>query len=215
MGATVNDVVLSLCGGALRRYLLARSELPERSLIALAPLTVRADGPKHAAGRPVAPMTVPLGTQRADPLERLAHVSRATAAARPMATAVGARAQTDYLQFAPSAAAAMAARLCAELAAAGGAWPFNCVISNVPGPQVPLYSAGARLVAPYGLGPVFDGMGLHFTIFSYCGQVSVGFTACREMVPDPAFLAECLESSMVELEQAVPTAVPLEATEEL
>jgi diacylglycerol O-acyltransferase len=80
--------------------------------------------------------------------------------------------------------------------------PFNCVVTNVPGPQVPLYSAGARLVTQYGLGPVYDGMGLIFPVFSYCGHINVAFNACREMVPDPEFLAECLEASYADLSSA-------------
>jgi hypothetical protein len=77
--------------------------------------------------------------------------------------------------------------------------PYNCVVSNVPGPQFPLYSAGARLVTQYGLGPLHDGMGLMFPVFSYCGQITISVNACRNMVPDPEFFAACLQSSADEL----------------
>jgi hypothetical protein len=80
--------------------------------------------------------------------------------------------------------------------------PFNCVITNVPGPQVPLYCAGAKMVAHYGLGPVFDGMGLIFPVVSYCGRITISVTACREMLPDPEFFAQCLESSFADLQAA-------------
>jgi diacylglycerol O-acyltransferase len=76
---------------------------------------------------------------------------------------------------------------------------FNCVITNVPGPQFPLYSAGARLVTQYGLGPVFDGMGLILPVFSYCGQITISVNACREMMPDPELFAEGLQQSFDEL----------------
>jgi hypothetical protein len=79
---------------------------------------------------------------------------------------------------------------------------FNAVITNVPGPQVPLYSAGARLVANYGAGPVLDGMGLIMPIFSYCGEVTASFTSCREMLPDPEFFEDCLRESYDDLRAA-------------
>ena len=76
---------------------------------------------------------------------------------------------------------------------------MNTVVTNVPGPQVPLYSGGARLVRMLGLGPVSDGMGLIHPIVSYCGQLAISFTACREMLPDPAFYTQCIQESFDEL----------------
>ena len=97
----------------------------------------------------------------------------------------------------------MAARLYTELGLGNQMnLPFNCVVTNVPGPQVPLYSAGARLVTQYGLGPVYDGMGLMFPVFSYCGHINIAVSACREMVPDPEFFADCLQQSFDELSAA-------------
>ncbi len=202
-GATVNDVVLAVCGGALRRYLDAKHELPDRPMVAMAPISVRAEGERNTLGNQVAAMTVALGTQLADPLERLSAVHAASAASKAMTRAVGAKLMTDYSQFVPSTTAALAARLYTELGLAERMDPpFNCVITNVPGPQVPLYSAGAQLVTQYGLGPLFDGMGLIFPVFSYCGKMTVAFTACRSMVPDPEFLSECLQASFDELKSA-------------
>jgi hypothetical protein len=76
---------------------------------------------------------------------------------------------------------------------------FNCVITNVPGPQFPLYSAGARLVTQYGLGPIFDGMGLILPVFSYCGQITISVNSCRQMMPDPELFAQGLQESFDEL----------------
>jgi len=120
-----------------------------------------------------------------------------------MTNAVGAKLMTDYTQFIPSTTAALAARTYTRLGMANRTNPaFNCVITNVPGPQVPLYCAGARMVAHYGLGPLFDGMGLIFPVVSYCGRITISVTSCREMMPDPEFFAQCIEESYGELKAA-------------
>jgi len=202
-GATVNDVVLAICGGALRRYLEAKRELPDQSLVAMAPVSVRGAGEHGALGNQVSAMTVMLGTQVADPLERLAAVQASSASSKALSNAVGAKLLTDYSQFIPSTTAAMAARLYTQLGLGNQVnLPFNCVVTNVPGPQVPLYSAGARLITQYGLGPVYDGMGLMFPVFSYCGHINIAVNACREMVPDPDFFADCLQGSFDDLKSA-------------
>ena len=200
-GATLNDVILALCGGALRRYLDAKHELPDTPLIAMVPVSVR--GAQQDLGNRVAAMNVTLGTHVADPRERLAHVHASAKASKAWNEAVGARQLTDFAQFVPASMSATAARLYTAYARDNETnLPFNCVVTNVPGPQVPLYSAGARLVAQYGLGPVYDGMGLMFPVFSYCGVVHVAVNACREMMPDPEFFAACLEEAFAELSRA-------------
>jgi WS/DGAT/MGAT family acyltransferase len=201
--ATVNDVVLTVCGGALRKYLEAKNELPEQSMIAMAPISVRATSERGAMGNQVAAMNVAIGTHIADPVERLKSVHADAASSKEMTNAVGAKLMTDYSQFIPSTTAALATRLYTRLGMANTTNPpFNCVITNVPGPQVPLYCAGAKMVAHYGLGPVFDGMGLIFPVVSYCGRITISVTACREMLPDPEFFAQCLESSFADLQAA-------------
>ncbi len=202
-GATVNDVVLTVCGGALRKFLESKHELPDEPLVAMAPISVRSEEGKDAMGNQVSAMTVALGTHIADPLERLDAVHHSAAASKEMTNAVGAKLLTDYSQFIPSTTAALAARAYTQMGLANQMnVPFNCVITNVPGPQVPLYSAGARLVTQHGLGPIFDGMGLIMPVFSYCGHINISFTSCREMVPDPEFFAQCLQDSFDELKQA-------------
>jgi len=203
VGATVNDVVLSVCGGALRRYLESKRELPEQSLIAMAPISVRSKDEKDAMGNRVAAMNVSIGTDIENPVERLKAVHRSSSSSKEMTNAIGAKLMTDYSQFIPSTTAALAARLYTELGLANQMnVPFNCVITNVPGPQVPLYSAGARLVTQFGLGPIFDGMGLIFPVLSYCGQITISVTSCRKMMPDPEFFGECLQASYDELREA-------------
>jgi len=201
--ATVNDVVLTVIGGALRAYLDAKHELPDTSMVAMAPISVRSSDEKGSMGNRVAAMNVPLGTDIADSLARLEFVHDAASQSKEMTNAVGAKLMTDYTQFIPSTTAALAARLYTEYGMADRVGvPFNCVVTNVPGPQVPLYFGGAKLVAQYGLGPIFDGMGLIFPVYSYCGQIYISLTACREMLPDPEFFSDCLQQSYDELRAA-------------
>ena len=201
--ATVNDAVLTVIGGALREYLDAKGELPEDSLSAMAPISVRTDDTKAEQGNQVAAMTVSLGTHLADPLERLRAVHASTQASKEITHAVGARLMTDYSQFIPSAVAALAARRASELGLANQANPFfNCVVTNVPGPQFPLYMCGAKLVAQYGMGPIQDGMGLIHAVLSYSGEVMISATSCRNMMDDPAFYVACIRRSYDELVHA-------------
>lgn len=201
-GATVNDAVLTIVGGALRKYLESKREAIGDSLVAMAPISVRSEEGKNAGGNQVAAMTVKLGNDIADPLQRLAFVHHSASSSKEMTNAVGAKLMTDFSQFIPATTAALATRLYTEFGMAENAAPaFNCVVTNVPGPQFPLYSAGARLVTQYGLGPIQDSMGLIFPVFSYCGNITITVNACRKMMPDPEFFAACLQESYDELAQ--------------
>lgn len=202
-GATINDVVLTICGGALRKYLADKEELPSDSLVAMTPISVRPPEHQRTAGNQVSAMTVAIGTDIADPMERLEAVFEHTTNSKELTNAVGAKTMTDYTQFIPSLTAGLAAKLYTGLGLANRMkLPMNCVITNVPGPQVPLYMTGARLVTQYGLGPILDGMGLIMPVFSYNGQITISLTSCREMVPDPAFFADCIQESFDELLEA-------------
>ena len=202
-GATINDAVLALIGGALRRYLDAKGELPKDSMIAMAPVSVRATEQGGTAGNQVSGMLVALGTHVADPLERLAHVHREALNSKAMTAAIGARTMTDYSQFSPSSLAALAARLYTEMGLSDFTTPMmNCVVTNVPGPQRPLYFAGAEAVKMVGLGPIYDGMALIHVVFSYCGEIAVSFTSCREILPDPGFYAQCIQASYDDMKSA-------------
>lgn len=205
-GATVNDVIITIIGGALRKYLEHHGDLPNDSLIAMAPISVRSEGEKGAAGNQVSAMTVEVGSHIADPVERLKYVYDSTSNSKAMTKAVGARNLSDYSQFIPSQLAGLASRLMTSPAIRSmteSAQPvFNTTITNVPGPQTPLYFAGAELVRFNGLGPITDGMGIIHPIFSYMGQISVSFTSCREVMPDPEVYAGFLQESFDELKSA-------------
>ncbi len=200
-GATINDVVLTLVGGALRTYLLRYSELPDTPMIAMVPINIRTAEETHTEGNRVAAMTASLGTHIADPGERLAAIRESTYQSKTLTNAIGARLMTDYAQFIPAQLAAQAARLYTTYGMAEQTSPpFNCVVTNVPGPQKPLYMSGARLLRTYGMGPLFDGVGIIFPVLSYDGRITVSFTSCREMLPDPEQLADDLDTSFQELE---------------
>ncbi|MEH6549922.1 MAG: wax ester/triacylglycerol synthase family O-acyltransferase [Pseudomonadales bacterium] len=202
-GATVNDVALAICGGALRKYLAHHDELPEESLVAMAPVNLRTEDQSGTGGNQVTQMTVALCSDIEDAYERLEAVHEGTANAKQLTNAIGAKAMTDYNQFIPATLTASAARLASSWGLANKIKPaYNCVITNVPGPQIPLYYTGARMVNSYGLGPPLDGNGLFHVISSYCGQLNVSVTSCREMMPDPAFYVECIEESFNELKEA-------------
>ena len=148
-------------------------------------------------------MTVMVRSDIEDPMERLLAVHEGTREAKELTQAVGAKAMTDYSQFIPSMLTAQAARLASQWGLMSRMRPsFNCVITNVPGPQVPLYTMGAQMVHNFGTGPVFDGLGLFHVISSYCGEFSVSATACRDMMPDPEFYKQCIEESYESLKAA-------------
>jgi diacylglycerol O-acyltransferase / wax synthase len=211
-GATVNDVILTIIGGGLRKYLQSRKNLPKDSLAAMAPISVRAEGEKDALGNLVSAMIVQLGTHIDDPMERLQYIQSDTLNSKAMTNAVGARTLTDYSQFLPSALAGLAARLYTRLGAANIHSPvFNVVATNVPGPRIPLYFAGAKMVRMMGTGPVFDGMGMINAIYSYGPEIAINFTSDRDMVPDPANYAQALRDAFEELLAAKIEAPPIKA----
>jgi hypothetical protein len=175
----------------------------------MAPISVREPGRDGTMGNRVAAMSTPLHSEIPDPLARLEAVREDTVRAKALTQAVGARLMTDYSQFIPSSLAGLAARLYTRAGLANRLRPlFNCVVTNIPGPQQPLYSGGARLVTQYGLGPVVDGMALIHPVFSYCGEITISFTSCRAIMPDPEFYADCLESSYHALREAAGVAEP-------
>jgi diacylglycerol O-acyltransferase len=205
-GATVNDVVLAICSGAMRQYLQHHGELPEETLSAMAPISVRSEAEKGAAGNLVSTMQVTLHSDEPDPLRRLEKIHQTTQASKKTAEAIGARTMTDVTQFVPGMLAGLAARAYTRLGLANRVRPFlNTVITNVPGPQIPLYFTGAKIVALHGLGPIMDGMGLIHPVFSCSGRISIAATACRQQMPDPGFYAQCLQESFEALQDAAAT----------
>jgi hypothetical protein len=177
IGCTFNDVVMTLCSGALRRYLELHDALPDEPLIAMVPVSVR-----HGDEEDVYQNRVSKKDFKTIPAETL----------------------MDFTQFAPPAVAARAMRMYSRLRIADRMNPpFNLVISNVPGPPFPLYSAGARLEHFYPVSTLVDGQGLNMTVQSYCGNLDFGLIGCRELVPDIWRITDLLHEAMDELLTAV------------
>ena len=195
-GATVNDVMLSIVGGAMRQYLTIHAELPEDSLAAMAPISVRDESEKNSMGNQVSAMRAPLGTHIEDAAERLEFVRAETMKSKAMTNALGARQMTEVSKLNPSLYMAIGARLYSQLGLANRVRPmFNTIVTNVPGPPVPIYSAGAQMVSLYGLVCLLDGVGLGHVVQSYCNEITVTATACRDAMPDPEYYAQCLQDS--------------------
>ena len=190
-GATVNDVVLAVSGGALRRYLEERGELPSSSLVASVPVSVRGESKKQSGSNKVSTIFSKLGTDIEDPLDRLGMVSEGNTNAKEHHKAIPADTLQDWAEFAAPRTFGLAVRMVSSLRLAdSGPVIHNLVISNVPGPPVPLFFIGAKIEGLYPLGPVFHGAGLNITVMSSDGKVHVGAIACRELVPQPWKLTE-------------------------
>ena len=203
-GVTVNDVVLAICAGGLRSYLADKDELPDKPLVAMAPISVRTDS--ESTGNQVSAMLVGLATDTDDALDRLLHIRANTQRSKVHASALPANKLTDFL---PSETLAAAARVYTRTRLGGHHRPFfNVTITNVPGPPNPIYAAGARVHSAFGMAPILDGLGLILVVVSYYGRISIGISSCEQIVPDPDNMAECFAGSLDELESAIDQAAP-------
>jgi diacylglycerol O-acyltransferase / wax synthase len=202
-GSKVNDVLLAIIGGGLRKYLAAKNDLPDTSMTAMAPISVRAENEKNTMGNQVSAMLVPLGTHVEDAVERLRYVHEQTMKSKAMTNAIGSRQMTEASKVSPALFMALGAQLYSQLGLANYIKPvINTVVTNVPGPPVPIYSCGAKLISMHGLICLLDGMALGHVVQSYVDQATIGFTACRKAMPDPEFYAKCLQDSFEEYARA-------------
>ena len=203
-GTTVNDVVLAVSGGALRAYLDDRGELPASSLLATVPVSVREESKRSDGANKVSALFTKLGTDIEDPLERLEEMATRNRNAKDHHKAISADSLQDWAEFAAPRTFGLAVRAYAGLRLAERhPVVHNLVISNVPGPPVPLYFMGAQILALYPLGPVFHGAGLNITVMSNDGHVHVGIIACRESMPDVTDLAQRFPEELANLKKAV------------
>jgi diacylglycerol O-acyltransferase len=199
-GVTVNDVVVSLCASAVRRWLLEHGELPSDPLVVQIPVSVRTTEQAGTFGNRILLMTAPLYTTIADPVQRLTETHDALSEMKDRHRALPADLLQDANQFIPPALFSRAASLTFALSATRRGRPaWNLVVSNVPGPQVPLYMAGARLEVQYPISVVTDGMGLNITMMSYCGRLAFGIVADRDQMPDLWSVMGWLREALAEL----------------
>jgi diacylglycerol O-acyltransferase len=188
-GVSVNDVVMAMCAGALRRWLADHDALPGAPLIAMIPVSVRDPASKGALGNRVSAMLATLPTHVTDPGRRLEIAHAATKIAKAQQAAIPQGLVDQISDFAPPALTARTARVVFATGLLHRLPPFNVCISNVPGPNVPVYLCGARLLAHYPVSVITDGQGLNITLVGYLGQLHFGLVSCRELVPDIDHLA--------------------------
>lgn len=199
-GCTVNDVVVATCAGGMRRWLADLGELPPEPLVAMIPVSVRAPSEAGTFGNRVSTMLVEVPTDAATPEQRLRRAAETMTSAKADHEALPATVLQDANHVIPPALLARAARVTTTVAARHPSEaPVNTVISNVPGPPVPLYMAGARLREIYPVSAIMDGIGLNLTVLSYDGTLNYGIVADRDLVEDPWPLAEALREAQAEL----------------
>ncbi|MEH6587652.1 MAG: wax ester/triacylglycerol synthase family O-acyltransferase [Halioglobus sp.] len=202
-GATVNDTMLAIVSGAMRKYLQDKDELPEETLVTGCPIDVRSAEEKAAGGNMVGFMNVGLRSDIEDPAERLAAIHEESQSAKAYAEALGPRFAVDLTDVLPGNVLSLAVRTASATGLAEASVVFNTLVTNVPGAPFQLYMCGAALVDSISLGPLLPNMGLFQIVYSSVqnkkGTITLSFTACRDMMPDPSFYAECLQASFDEL----------------
>ncbi len=193
--ATINDVVLTICGSALRNYLISQQALPDAPLISMVPVSLRRDD--SSEGNQIAMILANLGTHIADPAHRLQVVQASVKEAKQRYKAMSPAEILNYtaLMMAPAGINLMTGL-------ASGLRAFNVIISNVPGPKEPLYWNGARLTGQYPVSIPIDQVALNITLTSYVDQLEFGLTACRRTLPSMQRLLDYLEYGLDELEIA-------------
>jgi diacylglycerol O-acyltransferase len=204
LGVTLNDVVLAVAGGAVRRYLDARGEHLAKSLVAGVPVST--DKPEDVArlgGNKVSNMFTTLATDISDPIARIRAIHEITKEAKVVQNILGADTMANWLEYAPPRPFNWFMRTYSRRGlAARHRPPINLVVSNVPGPRTPLYIAGAKLAALYSVGPILEGIGLNITVWSYIDQMNFAAIACRDLLPDVHQVTEGLPDALDELLKA-------------
>jgi len=195
-GVTVNDVILAICGGALRLFLESHDELPEESLVAMVPVNLRSTQEKDLAGNRVGAMFIPIHSDIAKPIVRLRTIHQTTQRAKSPEHGLSAEDVGEITRHIPALPLAATASLITRLGLGHRLGPLcNCTITNVPGPRSTIYLGPAKMVHTFGIGPIVDGMGLIISIFTYQDEVTFSFTSSPEMLPDPKLITRCTEES--------------------
>jgi WS/DGAT/MGAT family acyltransferase len=204
--ATINDQFLCVVGGALHQYLSAKKELPDATMVAMVPMSLRGADKGGDVGNQVGFTLMPVHSEIEDPLERLRAICEAAQTSKRVTNAMGKELARDLLETLPSIVADPLLRN-AKLP------KLSLIVSNVRGPDVPLYMAGARLVNYAPISIAIDGMGLNVTAFSYAGNMWLCAVSCRDMLPDPAFFAQCMRDSFAKMQEAAAREAAFTVTE--
>jgi diacylglycerol O-acyltransferase len=194
LGGTVNDVVLATVAGALRRFLQRRSvDVASLDFRVMAPVSVRTEQERGTLGNRISAWMVPMPLGEPDPIHRLAKIRETTENLKHSKQALSAAVLTQVGEWTPSTLLSLGARLAPHVL------PFNLVVTNVPGPQLPLYMLGAGMVDNFGFIPLIDSLCLGVVLFSYAGKLCWGFTAEWDLVPDLHAFVGDIEDSFREL----------------
>ena len=202
-GATINDAMLAIVSGGMRKYLEDKDELPDETLVTGCPVDVRSPEERAAGGNMVGFMNLGLRSDIEDPAERLAAIHEESKSAKAYAEALGPRFAVDLTDVLPGNVLSLAVRTASATGLAEASVVSNTIVTNVPGAPFQLYMCGAKLIDSISLGPLLPNVGLFQIVYSSVqdkkGTVTLSFTACRDMMPDPGFYAECLQQSFDEL----------------
>lgn len=204
MNVTVNDMVLSICAGALRRYLDEKEALPAKPLVAMVPISVREKAEAQTQGNKLSVMLVQLATDISDPIERVETIHDNTTRGKTYQGALGAKSISNLGEVVPYGIANQAAKIYSRYNLARLHKPaFNLVITNVPGPQFPMYIHGHKVHSVMGTAPILDGMGLMIAVFSYNGKVTITTTSDEKSMPDLDVFSNYIRESANELEKEI------------
>lgn len=200
LGCTLNDVILAVAAGGLRNYLRERGELPEETLTAACPVSVRTEAQSSEYNNKVSVLWTALWTDIADPIERVRRIHESTVNAKAEFAIMGADTISKWAEFAGPRVFSIAVREYSRRHLADHHRPVhNLIISNVPGPREPLYLAGRKLTAVYPMGPVMEGSGLNLTVISYEDSIDFGFFVDSKLVPDVWEIAAASDRAFEEL----------------
>ncbi len=203
MGGSFNDIILAICSGAIRRYLLEKEKLPVHPVVANVPISIRSENSSEMNNQ-IANMMIQIATHIEDPLERLEYIQEQTMLGKSRHNTMGAKTLSKMADVVPFGLANLIAGLYSKYNIKDlHRPPFNVTITNVPGPRGPLYLNGHKVVSIFGLTPVVDGFGLIIAAFSYNGLVSITTTSDSKTMPDADLFSRYIRESANELEDLI------------